>query len=305
MAILADWPKAYHRILDSLVDRNADPWASAPLLRRFGTAAGHFAIRGLKSRNGDDLKLICDPRNAFLAKRIDYRPGGRNAQQRLVTQHGNLDILSTTAAREALTKGQATLAALTKAGFLNPIGDPRVVPLWRVDEVEAVQARIAALPKPPKGLDLVPLTTILTAPSIKACPHDVLLRHVLEGTLPAYSTGATLADTSLYKPDLDYFQVVLLVARWIKRDMYRELSPFNQRSTVIWGPMGHYRLRECLQMVAAGDLRYVNAPYFINGTQQRRFHSGDLVRHIQAYCGPRHFDVDDRENPLRFDITAL
>jgi ribosomal protein L37AE/L43A len=311
--ILSNWPAAYHELLGGLVDRNPNPTASAPLVRRFSTAAGLYAIQGLKDRDGGDLGLIGEARFNFLAKRIDYRRGGRDLLQpyamwrRKEQTEPDSNLVSTAKARELVCNGEANLTVLTKGGLVTGVKQRSGILAWPRDKIEAIRAELASLPDPPANTSsLIPATDILKRPATRSYPHHFLLRDILSGTMPAYSTGPTLAETFLHPSHLEYLQSVHILGNWIAEGSYRELQFFNRHSTQVWGPMGHYKLRDAMQIVAAGELDYVDSRYLVNGWwRARRFKVADLVRHIQEFCHPHHFDLDDLEDPLRFEESAI
>ncbi|MEA2552371.1 MAG: hypothetical protein QOJ65_547, partial [Fimbriimonadaceae bacterium] len=275
--ILSNWPKAYQALLDGLVDRNPNPTASTPLVRRFSTTAGLYAIQGLKHRDGRDLSFIADARFPFLAKRIGYRRGGRDLLQPYATwrrkEQTEVDsnLISTAKARELLCKGEANLTVLTKGGLATAVKQRSGILAWPRDKIEAIRAELATLPDPPANMSsLIPATDILRRPAPRSYPHHFLLRDILSGTMPAYSTGPTLAETYLYPSHLEYLQSVHILGNWIAEGSYRELQFFNRHAIQVWGPMGHYKLREAMQIVAAGELDYVDSRYLVNGWWRAR-----------------------------------
>lgn len=309
---LACWPEAYEQILESLIDRNPDPSASAPLLRRFSTAAGAFAIRSLQDRAGAELKLIGEARRRFLARRMNYRPGGRDLLRRYKGPQPaigvNTDVVSTERACELLGATPAVLKVLEKAGMLRSTRPGGRIRAWSIGEIETVRTRIASLPAPPKdNRDLVPAAVLFKSQTFsRQYPSHMALQDMISGTLPAFSRGPTLAETCFDRSDLDYLASVHKIRSWIQANAYRELQFFNLHSTRLWGPMGHYKLREAMQLVAAQELDCIDAKYLVNDWwRARQFRVIDLVRHIQAIIGPRHFDLDDPANPLRLDASAL
>lgn len=73
IAILADWPAAYRRLLDGLVDRAPYREEAWPILRRLQTKAGFLAVRPLRNARGEMIGFINDERDRFMREVLGVR----------------------------------------------------------------------------------------------------------------------------------------------------------------------------------------------------------------------------------------
>jgi hypothetical protein len=307
--ILAKWPTAYHAILNTLIDRNPSPTVSAPLLRRFSTTAGAFAIRALRNRYEQELRLITEARHDFLAERIGYRRGARVVRRRSIDRRfASVPLISKEAALKLLTDGQyRSLTPWIEAGMITRVKAAGGTLACRLDEVERARSQFQSLPDPPaKSLCLINgVAAFARQGGSTTCRPSSLLTHILSGDLPAYSNGPTLADTVIEQSHLEYLMSIHVLGHWVQSRVHCTVQRFNKHAVRIWGTMGIYDVREAMQLVAADELRVRYSSYRIRGWQQPLFNVADLIRNVQGSFHPHHFDLDDLENPLRFDESAI
>jgi ribosomal protein L37AE/L43A len=244
-AILRRWPEAFEELLEALIDRNPTPTTSNPLLRRFSTAAGSYAVRGLKSRTGEDMSLLSTARLDFLQRRLNYRPRGRNLLHRFAAggednRAAGSNILSSTRVEQLLSTNETGLKMLQKAEAIQPLNLRTRLLAWNGDDIEALQARLSALPPLPRskaGL-VSPVIVSRTQKMSRYYPAHSLWRDILSGTLPAFSDGPTLDRVWITRSDFDYMISIHHLRHWIEDQAYRELQYFNPHATRIWGRWG-------------------------------------------------------------------
>jgi ribosomal protein L37AE/L43A len=302
--ILSDWPSAYHSILDRLIDKYPAPPNAPPLLQHFASTAGMFAVRRLQDRVGQALPFITSSRLEFLEARIGYRPRARIPRRSLSETGEKLqapaaNLLSQEAVRGELFGGKnVVLTPIIESGALTPlkIGHGRIA--FGVDEVRSITAIIRALPPPPPGrTDLRPAMGCLKSLTWYEGASAEFIRSILDGRLETYSSGPTLHDLLIPQEAYAEIRTAAKLRHSISRGEYADLSQLNRLTRELWGPLAIFRTREADQLVAAGKLRFKRVSYKRRG-DPRRYHVGDIVRDIQSWIGPVHFDLEALERYL-------
>jgi hypothetical protein len=308
LAILRTWPTGYRDLLEGLLDKHPNPPDAAPLMRRFATKAGLFAIRPLNNREGKPFPFISEERFRFLQERAGYRPRARIVRRKHFgrsmsgaprTRTDTAGLMSTHAARElVLGARHRDLSPFVEAGLLMPVRRSEQITAFQAEEAQALSSAFERLPEPPLGqTDLVPARAVLRT-AILLNTATTFLQELVSGKLEAYSSGPRLCDVFLPRHQALHSHSVWKLKAWAGRNYYADLAKFNVEAKRLWGPLGIYSTIEANQLVAAGGLRFKRANFKTRRGDPRRYHVGDLIRDIQSWLGPFVIDVDAIEPRL-------
>lgn len=304
LELLTDWPSSYNSLLRQLIDQAPVDPGAPPLLHRFGTKAGIFAVRPLKNRSSEPLPFVTTTRLEFLSGEIGYRPRGRTPKRSAlnrtpVEQSAHLSLLSDEATRRALYGNtRNSLSTLIKAGHLTPRRTPNGGVGFALAEVQTLVTAAANLPiVAGEAADLMALPACISRLAKFRGGYANLIDSILTGEIEAFSSDGSFGGIRVFAPDFLDAQATTALRYWIGHRQYKCLQKINRYTTRLWGTMGRYSIPEANQLVAGGKLRFQRVQHKQRG-DPRIYHVGDIVRYIQSWIGPFLIDVDAIESKL-------
>lgn len=308
LAILRTWPVGYRDLLEGLLDKNPSPPDAAPLVRRFATKAGIYAIRPLSARDGTPFPFISDERFRFLQDRAGYRPrtrivrnkhlGGRTTSAPR-SRADTAGLMSTHAVREMVLGAQhGDLSPFIEAGLLKRVRVNKQITAFEIEGAQALGSVFERLPEPPPGETEMVQARALLRTAILLNRGTAFLHGLVAGKLEAYSSGPRLCDVYLPRHESLHSHSLWKLEAWTGRNHYVDLAKFNVEAKRLWGPLGIYSTIEANQLVAAKRLGFNRANFKTRRGDPRLYHVGDLIRDIQSWLGPFLIDVDSIEPPL-------
>ena len=303
LELLQEWPAQYHALLDSLVDKQPAPPKASPLLQRFATTAGIFAVRPLRDRVGEALPAITSIRLEYLQARVGYRPRTRIPRKSSAavapgSKPGTNMMSQEAVRRELFGRSTVSLMPWIKAGVLTPNQMNNGGIGFSSDEVRTLTAFAENLPPPPENdPGLLPLFPSLSRLAQRPGASADFLRSILTRKTAAYSSGPGLSNITVPGEALRHAHAVAALRHMISDGRYTDLSKIKAFTKELWGPLAFLRELEATQLIAARKLRFRRASYARRGAP-RLYNVGDIVRDIQSWLGPYLLDVDTLEPRL-------
>lgn len=319
-SVLQEWPKAFHDLIATFVDRNPAPVQKNLLRRRFATEYGLLAIKPILDHDGSQIEMAIDELKRFCLERLDYRWGQRwhfYASKRSAAQNGEVsgrlaEAVNVMKERQRQSSGSkitmaAPLSLSIKSAMLRLEGDLEAAPgAWfrsgllsghkhQVEvsraEVDNLVTRLSALPTPSTPISPIRISDL---PRLQR-PYERwrFLEEIFSGLLPVYKMDARnhLGELHIDGEELAERQAFHRLKALLRTRRFVQLHHVKGHFETLWGPLALMTAIEARQWIARGILRYrYDAPIYGKRSFPRYFFDlEDLIRITQRMYRPIHF----------------
>lgn len=248
---LSDWPTGYHRLLESLLDRYIDMRAESIVARRFGSRAGRLAMNKAQHLHGADVEFVASERAAYLARRIEHRPGEKVRLYRsrshepgrpMITVGPDGPDMRTAIPLSSIIKqlhvgGASSIVALVEAGLLERVDFPNIRFAATTSSVDALRERLRTFRAEGDDHSFEPASK-LTRHTWRDYPKREFLIDLFSDRIRARQAldgGRGLRSLQLHRGDFDRRQALPTLLRRMARDDFLTRKETMALIRPIWG----------------------------------------------------------------------